>query len=323
MNPNALLILPRLRVQNANATSTALTWGFPSPSAFTGFAHALHRKTSEALAIDLNGVAIVCHSFEPQVSQPSGKRTKTFHLTRNPLNSDGSSAALVEEGRAHLEVSLIIGATGSGLAQGISPEALTERIDAFVESMRLAGGSILPRNSTGRGPELLDWPAEPEDQSRLSKKVLRRLLPGFALVSRTKLLADHWDNMRAVDPTITQLDAFLDLSSLNFEPSNPPERDQASRIKWTARRKDGWLVPIPAGYRAISELYEPGSVRNTRDRETPFRFVEGVYSMGQWLSPHRVRDVRTILWENQFDADRGVYRWLTPYFDQLNNSEGE
>ena len=37
----AVLLLPRLRVQNANAISSPLTWGFPPPSAFTGFAHAL------------------------------------------------------------------------------------------------------------------------------------------------------------------------------------------------------------------------------------------------------------------------------------------
>ena len=34
--PQALLVLPRLRVQNANAISSPLTHGFPSVTAFTG-----------------------------------------------------------------------------------------------------------------------------------------------------------------------------------------------------------------------------------------------------------------------------------------------
>ena len=46
---NSLLILPRLRVQAANAVSGPLTWGFPSPTAFTGFAHALERRALKRL----------------------------------------------------------------------------------------------------------------------------------------------------------------------------------------------------------------------------------------------------------------------------------
>ena len=40
----ALVLLPHLKVQNANAISGPLTWGFPSPTAFAGFVHALERK---------------------------------------------------------------------------------------------------------------------------------------------------------------------------------------------------------------------------------------------------------------------------------------
>jgi CRISPR-associated protein Csy2 len=38
-----LLILPRLRVQNANAISAPMTWGFPSMTAFLGLMWALER----------------------------------------------------------------------------------------------------------------------------------------------------------------------------------------------------------------------------------------------------------------------------------------
>jgi CRISPR-associated protein Csy2 len=58
----------------------------------------------------------------------------------------------------------------------------------------------------------------------------------------------------------------------------------------------GWLVPITTGFKAISPLYEPGEVANTRDPSVPFRFVESVYSVGQWLSPHRIRDINSIFW---------------------------
>ena len=42
--PDGLLLLPHLRVQNANAISSPLTWGFPAPTAFLGFVHALERR---------------------------------------------------------------------------------------------------------------------------------------------------------------------------------------------------------------------------------------------------------------------------------------
>jgi len=34
--PQAILVLPHLRIQNANAIATPLTHGFPSITAFTG-----------------------------------------------------------------------------------------------------------------------------------------------------------------------------------------------------------------------------------------------------------------------------------------------
>ena len=43
-----LLVLPRLRVQNANAISSPLTHGFPSMTAFLGLMWALERKAVAA-----------------------------------------------------------------------------------------------------------------------------------------------------------------------------------------------------------------------------------------------------------------------------------
>lgn len=88
--PEALLLLPRLRVQNANAISGPLTWGFPAVTAFTGFVHALQRTLNADMDINLDGVAIVCHRHQTQTSQPAGKRPQVFHLTRNPVGKDAA-----------------------------------------------------------------------------------------------------------------------------------------------------------------------------------------------------------------------------------------
>ncbi len=104
-NINGLLVLPRLRVQNANAISSPLTWGFPSITAFTGFMQALERKLGADSTLRFKSIGVVCHGFEPQTTE--GGFTRAFHLTRNPLNADGSSPAFVEEGRVHLDITLV------------------------------------------------------------------------------------------------------------------------------------------------------------------------------------------------------------------------
>lgn len=331
IKPEALLLLPRIRVQNVNTISSPLTWGFPSPTMFAGYVHALHRQVSGEMNLTLNGVAVVCHRFEPQASKPSGKRTSVFHLTRNPVGSDGKTAAIVEEGRAHIEVSLLIGVFGPGLYEGVPADDLAARIYENAVSMRCAGGSILPPTRLNRWqlPSLEMWPGTSERERQLSKRLARRLLPGFALVSREALLDRRWQELQKSNPQATALDALLDLSSLNFDPSSSstliPEgaADNATvPAEWRVRRKDGWLVPIPAGYHGISELYEPGQVKNARDRSTPFRFVEGIYTIGEWLSPHRVEDIRRLLWVHDADPETGLYRCTTPYFAGLLSIEG-
>lgn len=306
--PHALLILPRLHVQNANAISSPLTWGFPAPSAFTGFVHALGRRAAGAFDLQLEGVGIVCHQFEPQVFNPAGKRTKVFRLTRNPVDKDGKTAAIVEEGRAHFDVSLVIGVRGDALWDGSDPDHMACRLLDMAHGMRLAGGSILPGVSQRVAkPELVTWPEDAEGSREASRRLRRRLLPGFALVERQDLLTAHRLEMSAADAPVNALDALLDLVRLNVQPQTDDTVDPPT-VEWKQRPRAGWLVPIPLGYAAISPLYAPGVVTGARDDETPFRFVESALGLGQWISPHRIDDLRHILWYHRAEPEAGLYR---------------
>lgn len=316
--PEALLLLPRLRVQNANAISGPLTWGFPAVTAFTGFVHALQRTLSADMDITLDGVAIVCHRHQTQTSQPAGKRTQVFHLTRNPVGKDGSTAAIVEEGRMHLEVSLLIGVSGEALYDGIlNKETIAQRAWDAVLGMRLAGGSLLPptwqlgeRNQAS----LEIWPGNAEDAARLSRKLAQRLLPGFALIPRDDLLTQHTNALQEQDASLTTLDALLDLTRLNVEAPGSLDEHGQPRESWQVRQRAGWLVPIPLGYRSLS-AHEPGSVRNARDRSVPFHFAESLYGLGEWRSPLRFSDIRQLLWYHQAVPDAGLFRCNTPFLD--------
>src|SRR5699024_3045395 len=102
-----LLVLRHLKVENANAIA-GHTWGFPAISNFLGFTHALSRKTEPALELTLSDCGVVCHRSQVQAYQPSGWGDWVFALSRNPLTRESKTAAFVEEGRMHLDISLII-----------------------------------------------------------------------------------------------------------------------------------------------------------------------------------------------------------------------
>ncbi len=322
----AVLVLPHTRVQNANAISSPMTWGFPAITAFTGVMTALERRLGRDAGIALYGVGVVCHGFEAQVTTTG--YTRAFHLTRNPVLSDGSSAAIVEEGRAHLDVTLVFDVQLDDTCRGDAERlALAERIAHELAGMRLAGGSVMPaltgptRRSTRPVLELVpDDDSQVEERRKQFRRLMRRWLPGFALVSRDDLLQTRLAELRADDPTASALDAWLDLSRWNARAVERPEKqhsDQPPTVEWVTDPRPGWVVPIPVGFAALSDLHPPGTVTGARDASTPFRFVETVWSMGQWISPHRIKSLDDLVWVTDHDPDHprehALYRCRNAY----------
>ncbi|WP_404299099.1 type I-F CRISPR-associated protein Csy2 [Halomonas sp.] len=311
-----LLILPRLKVQNANAVSSPMTWGFPSMTAFTGFAQALERRLGNDLELMIDGVGVICHHHEAQVSRDG---EFAFHQPRLPTASRGvgvvdrqrvlKTASFIEEGRMHLEVTVVLGITDGDALQYPDDPASHHIIRNAVAGMRLAGGSLLVDSPIY--PELVTL-GDDEDQRRETfRKLTRRWLPGFALVLRHDLLTERLTEMRDTQPETTQMDAWLDMAALHWDCHQAePEGDadvQASYVEWSIRRTPGWIVPIPVGYGAISEVHEPGEVANARDNTLPLVFTETLYSLGEWKSPHRLTSPQALLWYIDNDLEQGTY----------------
>lgn len=314
-----LLEVPRLRVQNANAISSPHTWGFPAMSAFVGLMHALERRLhAEDIELNLDSVGVICHRHEPQVSR-SG-HTHAFHLTRNPVDKKGDTAAIVEEGRTHLEITLVFAASGPAVeahSRGNGSD-IEESVSAMLPTLRVAGGTIqppLPRRGTLPRPQLIPVAETEEGQAKQARRLLRRWLPGFALLGRDDLLHDHHAELQKTDPESDLLDAWLDLARFNWVARREdPEDGNDGKVHWERRGPArGWLVPIPVGYGALGRLHEAGTVGGARDDRTPFRFVESLYSIGEWKSPHRLQSPAELLWyvDNQ-EAD-GLYRLRNNY----------
>ena len=308
-----LLVLPHLKVHNANAVSSPLTHGFPSITAFLGLMWALERKTRAAgLDLEFGAVGVVCHDRQEQTTE--GGFVKSFRLTRNPVGKDGGTAAIVEEGRIHLDLSLVL-AVNAGPWDDDAQARDKQTIADLLQSMRIAGGTLLPATQppTSRHlPWLANFTGDSDDQAREFRRLRARLLPGSALVARDDLIDSRLNELRTQSPQATRLDAWLSLSRINWHYDSKAEDGKGA---WQHDRKKGfgWVVPIPVGYGALSELHDAGSVARARDATTPFRFVESLYSMGEWIGPHRLHAPQDLLWYADSRPDNGLYRCRNDY----------
>lgn len=312
-NSSGLLVLPHLRVQNANAISSPLTWGFPSMTAFLGLMWALERRLRGKYPLIFDSVSVVCHAFEAQTTDMGFHRA--FCLTRNPVEKDGGSASIIEEGRAHLDLSLLFGVSGGVMAELETRRAeIAQEIMDEVSRMRIAGGSVVPRQTRSRLRPGIVPLAVNDDDLPAFHKLRYSLLPGFTLVERGDLLQQRLEHLRQENPAAAHLDAWMSLSRINWRAvQEPADADQHTpKVEWKHDR-EGWIVPVPLGYAALTDEQLAGKVDAARDPATPFYFVESVYGMGQWLAPHRIDDVRAMLWYAAADKEQGLFRCHNDY----------
>lgn len=329
----ALLVLPYLRIQNANAISSPLTHGFSSITAFIGLMWALQRKlATQGIPLQLLQVGVICHDYEEQVVDG---HVKTFRLTRNPVDKDGSTAAIVEEGRIHLEITLVFLLKQASLPDDSTALLIQDNQSALdewarklgdtVATMRVAGGTVLPsqpRPGQRTRPWMAVLPEDAEAQAQCFARWRRQWLPGYALVGRDDLLASRLTHLRERQPQATVLDAWLHAARFNHEAGAveaASEEFGPSRpgVRWAdplRGKGSGWTVPIPVGYaRLTAEPVQAGLVANARDARTPVSFVESVYSLAEWISPHRLDRVQDLLWRAETDAQKGLYRCHSGY----------
>lgn len=309
------LLLKKIDVQNANAIA-GLTYGFPAITNFLGFAHALSRKLAPKVGVTLGGVAVISHKNAVHARQPSGWGDYVFALTRNPLTQQGNTAPINEEGRMSMQVSLLIELEGMIAGNEQKKSQLVAELRRIVPTMRLAGGQIT---------HVQDYLAlTEEDQQR---KELRRLMPGFALIDRRNYLADHFVAMQEVKPESTLMDAWCDFATLTYKATPldgdvvTEEDEEKTKAQWDYQPKPhaGYLVPLASGYCAISKSYQPGEVANVRDTSVPVTFAETAYTVGEWLSLHRLENIQRGIWHYHHDFPWYVAQGDVPDIESTPN----
>lgn len=293
------LLLKKVTVQNANAIA-GLTYGFPAITNFLGFVHALSRKLSESIEINLGGVSVISHKNTVHARQPKGWGDYVFALSRNPLTHQGNTAPINEEGRMNMQISLLIEVNGLIAGDSQTCEKLIVQAKQIIPQLRLAGGQII---------DIQNIELTPLDEEQ---KTLRKLMPGFALIDRSDYLAKYHEQQKGENPNACLFDTWCDFSLLKYKAEkitsdtsdNQDTEETKQKADWNYVRKPeaGYLVPINTGYCAISPLYEAGKVSNVRDSTVPTVFAESAYSVGEWKSIHGIKNIEMTLWryEHQY-----------------------
>lgn len=288
MNEKYLLI-PHIRIHNANALSSPYTIGFPAMTAWLGAAHALQRKLNQqGISASFDAAGVVCHDFDLQTYKGPGDYEFSIIGTANPLDKNGSRPAFIEEARCHLDVSLVIQYSGVNKLQ--EPEFIAQLTHCLHSQMKIAGGDITQ----------FDTPQTFREFGLLKP----RLMPGYALIERRDLMIEAMENGQDA------LDALLDYLAIHHH-CEQYERGDETIVSWSSQRKRtganqerGWIVPIATGYQGISEL---GFAQNQRDPDTSHRFAEAVVTLGEFKMAYRFDDIEALLWRYQYQPDHNLY----------------
>ncbi len=281
-----VLILPHLKIHNANALSSPFTIGFPAMTAWLGFVHALERKLSQSGLSDLmlHSAAVVSHRCDVQTHKGEGDYVYSIIGTGNPLDKDGSRSAFIEEARCHLDVSLVI--EWSGNEEQVQQPEFTQQLQAVIATMKVAGGDVL---SVGK-PSIKSVITEQD-----TAQVLRQLMPGYVLNERRDLMIDA---MQQGDDAIDALLGYLTVDH------NCEQLEDQSVIWHSQRKASGWIVPIATGFQGISPL---GEAKNQRDPSVPHRFAESVVTLGEFVMAHKIKHLDDILWQYHPDLENDLY----------------
>lgn len=309
MNTQVLLI-PHMRVQNANAMSSPYTIGIPALTAWMGAVHAMQRAlNADDLPVKFLGVGIVSHQFNLQVYKGPGDFVYSIVGTGNPLEpktekdkpkGNAARPSFIEEARCHLEASLAVEFNGLEAHQ---EEILVEKMAKHLDSgIKLAGGDILS----------FGLPAIVSNFNLLRQK----LMPGYALIERRELVCEAMENGEDA------LDAVLDYLALHHR-SEPTSEEQTENAEWHSFRKPtkpeggaGWIVPIATGFHGISDL---GNALNQRDPEFPHRFAESLVTLGEFVMPYRLNFPEQLFWYYTVYPEKNLY--LCEQFQQTDHDD--
>lgn len=81
-----ILLIPKIKVHNANALSSPYTIGFPAMTAWLGFMHKLQRQLNDKFTdLQFQAVAVVSHDIDLQTYKGESDYDAVFVAMAHPL----------------------------------------------------------------------------------------------------------------------------------------------------------------------------------------------------------------------------------------------
>lgn len=287
------LLLPKIEIQNANALSSLCTIGFPAMTAWMGAVHALERKvrlTESLHEVRFISLGVISHESRLQVYKNPGDYHYSIAISSNPLRKKGGNTferpPFIEDTRIHLKVSLLIECRG---VTGDNKNELLETVGDLLPLLKMAGGDVL----TCKPPAIY---FASEDKPEKQKKILHRLMPGFAVIERRHLLE------QAENGEGDTLDTLLSFLTIHHEAEINKENEVRT---WTSKRREtGWLIPLVVGFQGLTRL---GKIKTQRDPNVLHRFAEPVITLGEFKMSYRFASVEEMMWHYEYDEDNDLY----------------
>lgn len=257
------LVIPRIRVQNANAQPAWWMIGPPPMTAYAGFSHAL------ALALGYNtcqGFGVVHHDIQFQgefegekgLFLPHQFRAASF-IDKGDYSSKNQYALSTQPtARCHLNVSLVI-----KWDEGDAID-LESALPRFMRGARLAGGAIVDHGKTS----LMDS----------TEEVIKFLKSGYAIHERQDLMVMQEGERDMLDVVLRLTDP-----QLRFEAANKVKSPSRGKPDDAEDDSHSWLMPTTLGYLAITEFQNRKNVRGG----LPHAFAEPLVGMVQYQTLHR------------------------------------
>ena len=252
------VVIPRMRVQNANIQTNGLLLGGVPLFAANMFAHHLARQ----LGIQEEGIIYIHHNQQRLGGQaygrftPAQRRGAVFIGKKDYSSKNKYALSLQPTASCHLEFSLVIKFSSSR----ISPEKLTN----ILKRSRFAGGQII---------EFLDITTHAENEL---ENALKKIKTGFAILDRQDLLIEYQQRKQ-----INRVQAFTQLLALKADALRAFFNDQNL----------SWISATNLGYALLEPLTDQrAGIRQAQDQETtahayaePLTGIVQYFSLGEIL----------------------------------------
>lgn len=252
------VVIPRMRVQNANMQSNGLLLGGVPLFAANMFAHHLARQ----LGTQEQGIIYIHHDQQRLGGQaygrftPAQRRGAVFIGKKDYSSKNKYALSLQPTASCHLEFSLVIKFSSSR----ISPEKLTN----ILKRSRFAGGQII---------EFLDITTHAENELETA---LKKIKTGFAILDRQDLLIEYQQRQQ-----INRVQAFTQLLALKADALRAFFNDPNL----------SWISATNLGYALLEPLTDQrAGIRQAQDQETtahayaePLTGIVQYFSLGEIL----------------------------------------